>query len=165
MKFLAYNGAIKRMETIEGEATGDTSTRSRTLLYVPANLNIPDIISPIVNDSYIEIRDVQTWDDSRPFHQSSVITPCLMGDVVCTRLTLTIDEVEGDKSRCVHTLEGECDVSIPWLGPFVEQAIISNMQTFYDTYNEHVKAFVKMVTRTYGDGSEASLDQAVKKLT
>ncbi|CAN8061485.1 unnamed protein product [Agarophyton chilense] len=163
MRFLTSNGAIKRMEKVQGDETGESG--SRTLIYVPANVDIPEMMRSLVDDSYMEIRDTQTWDDkSRPFRQHSSIRPVMMGDVVCTTAVLSVEEVQGDAQRCVHTIEGECCVRIPWVGYYAEQAIISNMQSFYETYNAHVRAFVGMVQSEFGDGSAASVPAAVDKL-
>lgn len=165
MRFLRENGAIKRMESIDYGETNETGTsKTRTLLYVPANVNIPEMIAALIDDCYIEIRDTQTWDDAEPYTQYFTVCPNILPEVIATTGCLTMDEDKDDNTRCVHTLRGECNVSIPLLGYYVEQAVISNMEAFYDTYNEHVKAFVKMVVNEFGDGTLASLGEAVEQL-
>ncbi|PXF43617.1 hypothetical protein BWQ96_06626 [Gracilariopsis chorda] len=165
MRFLRANGAIKRMESIDYRETGETTTsKSRTLLYVPANVNIPEMIAALIDDCYIEIRDTHTWDDAEPYVQYFTVRPNILQEVISTTGCLTMEEDMDDKTRCVHTLWGECNANIPLLGYYVEQAIISNMEAFYDTYNTHVKGFVKMIVNEFGDGTLASLDEAVERL-
>lgn len=65
---------------------------------------------------------------------------------------------------CLHTLAGECSVSVPFIGWYAEQAIIDNMQTFYDNYPPLIADFVTMVVDRWGDGSVRSLRSAVDNM-
>ena len=119
------------------------------------------------DETYIEIKDIQTWDDDIPYVQQSTIVPGIMADLVQSRAQLTLEQMEGgekDGEGCMHKLSGECNVGIPFLGYYVEQAIIANMKEFYAGYARHIDGFVDMVVRRFGDGSMASLRMAVDRL-
>lgn len=176
MNFLVSDGALNRMDATAAKTPSDTKSatmRTRKQTYVPANVAIPDIIKPIIDDSYIEITDCQTWDETTPYVQESVVHPTILGDVITTTATLTMaldDDIDGeaeDKEQnqsCLHTLSGNVTVSIPFLGYYVEQAVVSNMKQFYSTYADHVANFVEMAVKKYGDGNSSSLPQAVDRL-
>lgn len=164
MSFLVSDGALNRMDATPPKVPSDAtspSARTRKQTYVPANVIIPDMIKSIIDDSYIEISDCQTWDENNPFVQHSVVKPTILGDVVTTTATLTMSEDEQENNVCVHTLAGTVTVLVPFLGYYVEQAVVSNMQQFYTDYASHVSNFVQMVISKYGDGTMSSLPRAV----
>ena len=165
MQFLVSNGAINRMEATRAQrVAGSDSRMSRIQTYVPAEIRIPDVVKPIFDDSYLEIKDRQTWDEEVPYEQTFDIKPGIMCEVVKSGGTLTL-EASGNKDEiCVHTLAGQCRVSIPFLGWYVEQAIIDNMKHFYKGYAKHIDDFVNMVVHKYGDGSVSSLRMAIDRL-
>lgn len=264
MGYLVSHGALKRMDAtkvmpLEGEGKPDTE-RTRKQTYVPGDVEIPEMISYLVDDSYIEICDQQTWDEAHPYIQHSKINPVLFGDVVTTTATLSLEEYypentddpsqgvdnsntdatssarnnvdvvansnaprpptttasstleqpaeyivnndmatkadvnvnglanvnnrgvdEGDLSvnnksnggenvndielsSCWHTVSGTVTVTVPFVGYYVEQAVISNMQQFYARYPDHIDGFVDMVINEFGDGTKASLSAAVDRL-
>lgn len=183
MNFLVSDGALNRMDATVAKTPSDTKSttmRTRKQTYVPGNVAIPDIIKPIIDDSYIEITDSQTWDEAIPYVQKSVVHPTILGDVITTTATLTMaldndcvangDVIDGDVEdkeqiqSCLHTLSGNVTVSIPFLGYYVEQAVVSNMKQFYSTYADHVANFVEMTVKKYGDGTRSSLPQAIDRL-
>lgn len=155
---------------------------TRVQTYVPATVEIPDIVKPVFDDSYIEITDTQTWDDTTPLRQSFSIRPGVLADFVKSEGQVVMEALsdggavingEGKDAKrgdlrgvdgCLHVLSGECRVSIPFVGWYVEQAIVANMTTFYDAYPKHVKAFVDLVVKRWGDGSVESLRDAVDRM-
>lgn len=175
MDFLVRDGALTRMDASAAKTPADAksvSVRTRKQIYVPSNVAIPDIIKPIIDDSYIEITDSQTWDEAVPYIQQSVVRPTILGDVITTTATLTMaedtddgsEQGDGEVQSCLHTLSGTVSVAIPFLGYYVEQAVVSNMRQFYSTYADHVANFVDMVVSKYGDGTESSLPHAIDQL-
>lgn len=179
MQFLVSNGALNRMElTIADRPAADSPTaKTRRLSYVPANVSIPDMLKTLVDDSYIEISDTQTWDElGHPFRQDSIIKSSILGDVLTTTATLTLyddDDTDdasssesgaSDSGSCVYSLSGEVCVTIPLMGYYAEQAVIANMTDFYRTYPRHIDDFVQMAVKRYGDGTLSSLSKAVDKM-
>lgn len=174
MDFLVRNGALQRMETTAPERTcSPTSTTARTAVdqeltrkqvYVPGNVVISEMIRSIVDDSYIEITDEQKWSESNPFVQESQIRPSILGDIIATNATLYLNPDEQEDDCCWHTLKGSVSVPIMFLGYYVEQAVISNMRSFYDAYPRHIDEFVAFVTHKFGDGSRASLPASIDKM-
>lgn len=184
MDFLVRDGALNRMDASASQTAADAKSptmRTRKQTYVPSNVAIPDIIKPIIDDSYIEITDCQTWDETIPYIQKSLVRPTILGDVITTTATLTMDvdsdsvtatadnvdgQDEDDENiqACLHTLSGSVNVCIPFLGYYVEQAVVSNMQQFYSTYADHVANFVEMAVKRYGDGTNSSLPHAIDQL-
>lgn len=122
----------------------------------------------VFDDSYIEITDTQTWDESRPLCQTFSVRPGVMSDYVKSEGELRMQETRdvggGGEEGCLQLLSGQCSVSIPFVGWYVEQAIVANMTAFYEEYPKHVAAFVDMVVKRWGDGSIESLRDAVDKM-
>jgi len=176
MKFLVSNGALNRMDATPAiEVEGQGTARTRKQVYVPKTFQIPEIVKPIFDESYIEITDTQTWDDIRtPYEQGFSIQPSVMPNIVKSAgklilLNLERDESEDSKEalreeRCLHVLRGECSVAVPVIGYYVEQAIIANMHTFYNNYPSHINAMKNVLIKTYGDGSDKSLRAAVQRV-
>lgn len=169
MGFLVSQGALNRMDaTPARQVPGQRSAYTRVQTYVPADVAIPDIIKPIIDDSYIEITDTQTWDESlRPLEQSFKIRPSALGDIVKSSGRLVVRPIDSPAANkdndhsCLHTLSGECAVTFPFIGWYAEQAIIDNMRNFYKTYPAHIADFVDMIVKRWGDGSKESLRSAV----
>lgn len=168
MSHLVSNGALNRMDATPARlVSGQRSIYTRVQTYVPATMEIPDIVKAVFDDSYIEITDTQTWDEGRPLRQSFSIRPGVMSDYVRTEGEIRMQEVgdvAGEGGGCLQVLSGECRVSMPFLGWYVEQAIVANMRTFYEGYPGHVAAFVDMVVNRWGDGRIESLRQAVDNM-
>lgn len=176
--FLVSIGALNRMESSPARRVpGHPTLCTRTQTYVPATISIPDIVKPIFDDSVIEICDTQTWDDSsRTMEQRFEIRPSVLADLVKShgKLVLSpaskiavgdsLEDMEQEQGSCLHVLQGECGVGIPFLGWYVEQAIIANMQTFYGQYPGHIQRFVDMVVKRWGTGDVSSLRMAVDKM-
>lgn len=133
----------------------------RRQTYVPGDVIIPEVVKPIIDDSYIEIGDDQTWDNDVPYVQDSTIRPTVMGDVILTRARLSLEEDPEDRGGCLHSLAGEVGVSLLFIGYYVEQAIVANMKSFYGNYPGHIDDFVHMVINKYGDGTRESLSKAI----
>lgn len=199
MQFLVNKGALGRMEatavTTQEDAPSPTM-KTRRQTYVPGDITIPDIIKPLMDDSYIEVSDKQTWDEAVPYVQNSTIHPVILGDVICTTACLSlhvdkshqfrddddvvvddevvdcptsdddasVDEAVVVERACLHTLTGSVAVSIPFLGYFVEQAVVTNMKQFYSEYSTHVHAFFDMAMHKYGDGTRESLPSAIERI-
>lgn len=167
MDFLVSSGALNRMSS-SAEGDGPTpGTRSRTLIYVPKTMDIPPAVRPVFDDTFLEINDTQTWDDAaKPFEQTFTIRPGVLEEYVATSGSLRLLEADvprdgiegtGTVKGCRHILSGECCVSIPLIGWYIEQAIIANMNTFYGDYPLRIREFKNMVLTKYGDGSEDAL--------
>lgn len=100
------------------------------------------------------------------------IKPSVLADLVKSQGKLVLrpagKSVAGNKEqglgRCAHVLQGECSVGIPFLGWYVEQAIIANMQAFYNLYPGYIQHFVDMVVKRWGNGDVHSLRMAVDKM-
>lgn len=151
---------------------------TRVQKYVPADIVIPDIVKPVFDDSYIEISDTQTWHKTTPQNgihcQTFEIKPSVMADIVTSSGKLVVkpgcandsdaENKPQSSESCVHTLTGECRVAVPFLGWYVEQAIIGNMQTFYKQYPGYIQRFVEMVVNRWGNGHPSSLRRAVDKM-
>lgn len=165
LSFLVSNGAMKRV-TVKKSAQMQhvTTSKTRTLLYVPATVKIPDVISSLVDDSCIEVTDTQTWDERQPFVQHFLASPNMFGELVSTAGKLYMEQVKGEEGRCMHIVSGECSVTIPLLGYYMEQAIIANLEAFYETYSFHIKCFVDMVLKQYGNGGPRALEHAINEL-
>lgn len=207
MDFLVSNGALTRMEASPATQPQDAETptqRTRRQTYIPGDVVIPDIVKPIIDDSYIEIQDVQLWDEAKPYIQNSMIRPAILGDVVTTTACLSLEEdveinddgannninrdendnniqlvnnsndvednvakpVESESNSvgCLHTLTGNVTVGVPFIGYYVEQAIVANMNQFYSYYPAHVDDFISVLVNKYGDGSRASLNSAIDRM-
>lgn len=169
MRFLVSNGALRRMDATPIKCEDDrTCTCVQT--YVPAKISIPDVVRTVFDDSYLEVRDFQSWSENVPYVQGFDIRPGVLADIVTSsgKLVLGVAEPrEGEKvgvEQCVHSLVGSCAVAVPMLGYFVEQAIIANMNDFYDEYVGHIDAFVQMLVQEFGDGSRDSLNSAVDNM-
>lgn len=79
----------------------------------------------------------------RSYAQTFTITPGVLAEFISTNGQLTVDShPSGDEMRCVHILSGTCNVSIPFVGGYVEDAIVTNMDTFYADYPEHIANMV-----------------------
>lgn len=171
-RFMVECGALQRMESTPAQATtASDSCMTRKQVYVPSTVQIPDVVRSIIDESLIEVTDTQVWDDEQaPYEQSFSIQPSVLAEYIKSTGKLLMHELQPDVAqdaaveRCLHVLEGECSVDIPFVGSFVEQAIISNMHEFYAGYAEVIDQFKVMLTKTYGDGSEASLRQAVQRV-
>lgn len=170
MSFLVSQGALNRMDaSLPRTLPASRTAYSRVQTYVPAEVSIPDMIKPIIDDSYIEITDTQTWDDvEKPLEQTFQIQPSFLPNLVKSNGRLSVKPLESDLanneadgSSCLHTVSGECSVSVPLIGWYAEQAIIDNMRNFYDSYPDHVSNFVNMVVNRWGNGSVDSLRAAV----
>lgn len=188
MQFLVRNGALSRMEAtaaVPADNATSNTCMTRRQIYVSADIVIPEIIKPLLDDSYIEISDSQTWDDAAPYVQRSVIHPAILGELITTEACLTLltgERADGDgvgddagdgtddsdggvvSSSCLHSLSGSVGVAVPFLGSFVEQAVVSNMKQFYADYPRHISDFVQFAVAEYGDGSVASLSSAVDRI-
>lgn len=165
MRFLVSNGALNKMDATEAQYVDASETlRTRTQTYVPAEISIPEIVRPLFDDSHIEVRDIQTWDETAPYVQTFDIKPGIMADIVKSTGRLTLEAYGEKGTHCMQTIAGECDVGIPLLGWYVEQAIIANMKSFYKEYGRHVDSFVSMVVQKYGDGTRGSLRKGIDRL-
>lgn len=197
MQFLVTNGALGRMEATAPTTPEDASSatmKTRRQTYVAGDVTIPDMIKPLLDDSYIEVSDIQTWDEAIPYLQHSTIHPTILGDVISTTACLSLhvdkshhfrddahheedhvcdcptsdDDTSADdllvEHACLHTLSGSVAVSVPFLGYFVEQAVVTNMKQFYSEYSTHVHAFFDMAMQKYGDGTRASLSSAIDRI-
>jgi hypothetical protein len=86
------------------------------------------------------------------FSQSFVITPGVLADYICTKGTLSVEpHPSGDPKRCIHVLSGNCNVSLPFVGYYVEEAIIANMQTFYKAYPAHMLTMRDVLVKDFSD--------------
>lgn len=173
-EYLVSAGALSRLEsTTPRLIPGHPPRYSRVQTYVPATMDIPDIIKPIIDDSYIEVSDTQSWDANLEdeFRQTFEVRPSILTDLVKTYGQLSIKPpplqislAEQSQHSCRHILSGECCVSIPFLGWYAEQAIISNIKTFHESYPKYIQGFVDMVVRRWGDGDPQSLREAVERM-
>ncbi len=164
MSFLVKNGALNRMDATPVETVKD-SLKTRKQIYVPKTIEIPAMVKTVFDDTYLEVTDTQEWDEKIPYEAKFSIMPGVLQDYITMSgvLKMKPSATEGDKG-CIQTIEGSCQVDIPFVGWYVEQAIISNMQTFYETYPDHITAFVQMVAKTYGDGTADPLDLAFERM-
>jgi hypothetical protein len=184
----------------------------RTFLYVPATIDIPDVVRSVFSDDYLELADECTWpadeaeaeassssccttttspassadtpaadgpiaaaaddwgigmqqeakdkhdeendDDERHakkhLSQTFVITPGVLADYICTKGELSISpHPSGDPTRCLHVLAGTCNVSLPFVGYYIEEAIVANMQAFYDNYPAHIRSMRSVLLSDY----------------
>ena len=165
MQFLVQNGALNRMDAAPVEDEPESTTKRRVQTYVPRIMEIPPVIKTIFDDSYLEITDMQSWDDvCAPYKMNFDIVPGVMEEYVKMNGVLTMLP-NGDKGvGCVQVIEATCQVDIPFIGYYVEQAILANLNSFYDTYPVHIQDFVKMAVHKYGDGTAHSLPNAVEKM-
>lgn len=165
MSFLVSNGALQRMEATPVKPdfeNGKQSTRRQT--YVPGDIVIPEMVKSIIDESYIEIGDEQTWDDSKPYKQHSLIRPTILGDVITTKALLKLEKDDDDRGCCWHTLSGSVSVSVLFLGYYVEQAVLTNMKSFYDNYPAHIDDFIDFVLMKFGDGTRRNLTTAIDRM-
>lgn len=172
--YLVTAGALNRLESSQPRlVAGDPSRYTRVQTYVPATMEIPDIIKPIIDESYIEVCDTQTWDvvAGDELRQSFNIRTSIMADLVKTSGFLFIKapqplntSAEQAHDTCHHVISGECCVSIPILGWYAEQAIISNIKNFYKDYPTFVQGFADMVMRRWGDNNSLTLRDAIERM-
>lgn len=163
MSHLVSTGALSRMTATPATPLPSRSSTAfrRTQIYVPINLDIPDIVKPVFDDTFLEVSDTQTFDERIPLKQEFSVRPAIMTDLVKTEGTLELIDL-GDGS-CNHVLEGECDVMVPVLGWYVEQAVVANMNTFYKKYGTYVNMFKESLMQKFG-GEGVTLNEAVEKM-
>lgn len=177
--FLVSQGALARMELSPSSPHHSSPTAlTRRQVIVAAEVAIPEMLKSTFDDKFFEVTDEQVWDDTnRPFIQSSLIKPNLFAELISTSLTLSVepdtsnsqphfasedcDPAHESALGCVHTLVGHATVSVPFLGYLAEQAIIANIDSFYEKYPRYVKDFVRMLVHKYGDGTLNSLSAAI----
>eukprot|EP00177_Eucheuma_denticulatum_P003688 GFKZ01006686.1.p1 GENE.GFKZ01006686.1~~GFKZ01006686.1.p1 ORF type:complete len:211 (-),score=28.18 GFKZ01006686.1:669-1301(-) len=168
MSHLVNTGALTRMDaSASTPLSGQSSLYSRIQTYVPSQADIPDVVKGMLDDSILEVTDTQTWDENKPGRQSFSIhpTPPVLADLVKTSGELVVEDAkEGDAGSCRHVLSGRCEVSVPMLGWYLEQTIVSNMRKFYAEYPHHIAAFVDTVVNRWGNGRKESLACAVDKM-
>lgn len=178
MQFLVKNGALNRMDATPVQHVPQSTSKTRKHVYVPNTIDIPPMVKPIFDDSYLEITDTQLWDDDVPYEMHFSITPGVLEEYIkmtgvlklATCVSSDHDEVEDEKSPhtdsmvCVQTIQATCQVDIPFVGYYVEQAILANMNSFYDIYPTHIQGFTRMLVDAYGDGTKDSLYTAVDRI-
>lgn len=147
------------------EEAVDGSVKTRKQIYVPKTIEIPAMVKPVFDDSYLEVTDTQQWDENTPYEIRYSITPGVLAEYITMNgvLQMRPSSTKGAEG-CRQVITGTCTVDIPFVGWYVEQAIISNMQTFYEGYPEHIDAFVNMLVTTFGDGTRASMNDAFERM-
>lgn len=71
----------------------------------------------------------------RCYSQNFVITPGVLAELVTTTGDLALyPDADGNRKSCRHVLSGTVTVGIPFLGGYVEEAVVENMRAFYAKY-------------------------------
>ncbi|GAB0495232.1 hypothetical protein MMPV_006531 [Pyropia vietnamensis] len=144
---------------------------TRTQSYIPATVACPDMLRPLVGSTAFAVTDHQTWSASvPPYTLDFKITPSFLTALSSTSGSLTIvpgpaaDAVatpEADAAVvasptadaadvCAHIVDGTATVRVPYLGGYVEKAIVDNLQAFYALYPGCVGRFCAWLVEAYG---------------
>lgn len=180
MNHLVNDGALNRMDStkIEDLTTPNGTTnpnnnnnsagkKGRKQTYVPKTIEIPAMVKSVFDDTYLEIFDSQSWNENKPYELDFEISTGVLGDYYTmhghTRLEVNPDDKDG--LSCIQTIHGTCKVEIPFVGWYVEQAILLNMGQFYDAYPGHIANFVQELIGSYeGTKQTDGLLEALERL-
>lgn len=89
----------------------------------------------------------------RCYSQNFVITPGVLADLVTTTGDLALyPDAGGNQNSCRHVLSGTVTVGIPFLGGYVEEAVVENMRTFYAKYPAALTAVAADILPEFADG-------------
>lgn len=126
MDHMVKDGALNRMDSTPVETEPPTG-RTRKQIYVPKTVEIPAMVRSVVDESVfdiLEINDTQRWDDERPYVLNFTIHTAVLGDCITMTGTTSFDKCAEEPRACMQTIRGTCQVDIPFVGWYVEQAII-----------------------------------------
>lgn len=132
MNHMVKDGALNRMDSTPVEPINEEpNQKTRKQIYVPKTVEIPAMVRSVVDESVfdiLEIKDTQKWDDNKPFELNFCINTALLGDCIRMSGTTSFGKCDDDDSRaCMQTIRGTCAVDIPFVGWYVEQAIIGTL--------------------------------------
>eukprot|EP00181_Compsopogon_caeruleus_P005072 CAMPEP_0184687028 /NCGR_PEP_ID=MMETSP0312-20130426/24917_1 /TAXON_ID=31354 /ORGANISM="Compsopogon coeruleus, Strain SAG 36.94" /LENGTH=275 /DNA_ID=CAMNT_0027142729 /DNA_START=94 /DNA_END=921 /DNA_ORIENTATION=+ len=126
-----------------------TPHNARTMVYIPQDVQIPEVAVRIVGETLFELEDEQRWIE--PLHPDdhhvlsfSVRANNLLRDLVRTEGKLRLEKIE-DFERCRHVIDLQVSVDIFMVGGFIEASVKDNMEVFYRKYPDVVDAFRKLV--------------------
>lgn len=151
MDHLVVDGALNRVDStpivkLDG---GTDSEKTRQQVYVPKTMDIPAVVKPVFDDTYLEIIDTQHWDEDKPCELKFSIATGVLGEYITMSGTTTLTPCPNDSRSCIQTIRGKCTVDIAFLGWYIEQAICANMDTFYETYPTCIQNFVNKLINEF----------------
>lgn len=149
---------------------------TRTQSYIPATVACPDMLRPLVGSTAFAVTDHQTWSAAvPPYTLDFKITPSFLTALSSTAGSLSIvpgraaaavatPEADAavvaaptadDADVCAHIVDGSATVRVPYLGGYVEKAIVDNLLAFYALYPGCVGRFCAWLVGAYGVDTDA----------
>eukprot|EP00188_Purpureofilum_apyrenoidigerum_P005735 Plantae.Rhodophyta-Purpureofilum_apyrenoidigerum.ctg7798.p1 GENE.Plantae.Rhodophyta-Purpureofilum_apyrenoidigerum.ctg7798~~Plantae.Rhodophyta-Purpureofilum_apyrenoidigerum.ctg7798.p1 ORF type:complete len:210 (-),score=44.67 Plantae.Rhodophyta-Purpureofilum_apyrenoidigerum.ctg7798:205-834(-) len=137
--FLVEDQAMSKMEIAEKTLDTDGNCYLKCV-YIPKTVAIPDILRGILGETILEVIDEQSWSPEEPYKINYKVTPCFLSDQIKTSGFVEIIEHE-DPNKCVQVVNGTTNVSIYFIGGYIEEALLDNLKKFYAAYPTHMARF------------------------